>query len=85
MPISFRPRGVEQFDVGCLLLPHVSRHRRQLGEVVVIRRHNRYAVKFVPDADIRSPSPECEPTLRLVAHNYHKLGVAACFRAWSFV
>ena len=38
-----------------------------------------------PDADIWSRSPVGEPTLRLVAHNYHKLSTAAYFRAWPFI
>ena len=34
---------------------------------------------------ISGPPSVGEPTLRLAAHNYHKIGTAARFRAWPFI
>ena len=37
------------------------------------------ATKFIPDADLASVSPVCQPTLRFAAHNDHKFRSSACF------
>jgi hypothetical protein len=41
--------------------------------------------RSVSNTIIGSTSPVGKSTLWLVAHNYNKLGAAACFRTWPFV